>query len=776
MKLLITLFTILNLSLFSQTISIKSKIVDINRHAIPNANIFCGENGTISNDNGYFNITCPKNEKLSIEHISYEPKDLILSSANKTITLNNKDIFVETVIVEGGLHNKIKLNSVDIIKDRLKDLSNHHFEDIINSTATLNYSAGTSRPRYFQIRGIGELSQFAGEGAPHFYVSTIIDNIDFSGIGGIGILDDVNQIEIFKGPQSTSFGPNAMAGVINFISNKPTSTKKFKSSITIGNNNTSKISIIFNNPISNKLYFRTAISKYKNNGFIYNNYTNTNNSNGKDEGLLKISLLRKANKTKTVNYNLFLINLNNKYNQWAPDNNGHITYTDYQGYDKQKTAALSIKRIIKLNKGTLTRISTYSDNKLSYSYDGDWGNNDYWSNPPYNWDANYWGYEYSFPDSTNRRNKQKSKEIRFSNDDITIGGYFSELKETDLRVGWIFAGADSMVSSFDIKNSSIYLHLNDNSKNKTKLNTTFRLDNYTTKNNLSYRIYNWDTYSYDTYDNIKTSVKDNFLGISLNFMHSIDKKNILHFNLSNGYKTAGINQSPNFVDYRYYDTEKAQSIELGYQVKNVNYSMNITSFYIKRINPQFRVFGQLNTSDPTSFDYGTVNGSAGYSRGVEINIVKKNKNNTVYNAFSLLDSYLDEISIDPFPSIQSGGIINCGGRQSAHAPKFKYNIKFEIDLNDLYNGLAAILENNYVHKFYFDDQNDHMADSRNIINFNLNYLSRTKINYNFWIKNLTDKKYQNRGYTFALEPDGVIRDYESYADGRAFGLTIELSQ
>ena len=776
MKQFIILFLVLNLNLFSQNISIKSKIIDINNSPISNANIICGNNGTFSNNLGYFKINCLENQTVSINHISYESKDVISKNIKNTVTLNNKDIFIETVIVDGGLNNRIKLNNVDIIKDKLIDKSNHHFEDIINSTPILNYSAGTSRPRYFQIRGIGELSQFSGEGAPHFYVSTIIDNIDFSGIGGIGLLEDINQIEIFKGPQSTSFGPNAMAGVINFISNKPTSKNTFNSSITVANKNTSKISIILNNPINKKIYFRTAFSKYKTNGFIFNDYTKSNNTNGKDEELFKISLLRKANEKKTINYNFYLINLNNKYNQWAPDNNGYTTYTDYQGYDKQKTLALSIKRIIKLNKGTLTRISTYSDNKITYSYDGDWGNNDYWSNPPYNWDSNYWGYDYSFPDSTNRIKKQKSKEIRFSNDSMTIGGYFSELKETDLRYGWIFAGADSMVSSFDIKNSSIYIHFNDNSENKTQFNATFRLDNYITKNNLSYRIYNWDTFSYDSYNDIETSIKDDFLGINLNFIHRINKKDNLQLILSNGYKTAGINQSPNFTDYRYYDTEKAQSIELGYQQSYSNHSISITAFHIKRINPQLRVFGQLNMLDPTSFDYGTVNGKKGYSRGIDVSIVKRNKTNTIYNSFSLLDTHLDEFSINPFPNIESAGIIYCGGRESAHSPRFKYNIKIDFDLNDLYNGLGASIESNYIHKFYFDDQNNHLANSRNIINFNLKYLSKSKIKYNIWAKNLANTKYETRGYTFALEPDGIIRDYKSYGDRRSFGITIEFSK
>ena len=329
----------LNITLFSQNILFKSKIVDINGEPIPNVNVVCGDIGTVSNDYGYFAIECVNDQQISIKHISYESKDIDLRSNTDTIVLNNKDIYIETVLVDGGFSNKLKLSNVDIINEQLKNKSNQHFEDIINSTPSLNYSAGTARPRYFQIRGIGELSQFSGEGAPHFYVSTIIDNIDFSGIGGVGLLDDIKQIEIFKGPQSTSFGPNAMAGVINFTSNKPTSIKKFKSSLTIGNKNTSKFSATYNSPINNKIFFRTSISKYQTNGFIENNYTNSSNTNSKNEGLVKISLLRKANAVKTVNYNFYLINLDNKYNQWTPDNNGYTTYTDYQGYDKQLSKA-----------------------------------------------------------------------------------------------------------------------------------------------------------------------------------------------------------------------------------------------------------------------------------------------------------------------------------------------------------------------------------------------------------------------------------------------------
>ena len=58
-----------------------------------------------------------------------------------------------------------------------------HFDDVIRKVPNLNYAGGTSRQRFFQIRGIGERSQYAGEGGPMYYVGTVIDNIDLSGMG-----------------------------------------------------------------------------------------------------------------------------------------------------------------------------------------------------------------------------------------------------------------------------------------------------------------------------------------------------------------------------------------------------------------------------------------------------------------------------------------------------------------------------------------------------------------------------------------------------------------
>src|SRR4029453_18191244 len=71
---------------------------------------------------------------------------------------------------------------------------------------------GTSRPRFFQLRGIGELEQY--QGAPNPSVGFLIDEIDFSGVGMPATLFDVDQIEVLRGPQGTRYGANALAGLI----------------------------------------------------------------------------------------------------------------------------------------------------------------------------------------------------------------------------------------------------------------------------------------------------------------------------------------------------------------------------------------------------------------------------------------------------------------------------------------------------------------------------------------------------------------------------------
>ena len=96
-----------------------------------------------------------------------------------------------------------------------------HFGDLADRIPNLTFTGGTSRPRYFQIRGIGENSQYEGE-TPDSAVRFLVDDFDFTGLGTLGSTFDVSQIEVLRGPQAGAFGANAAGGVVRLVTNAPT--------------------------------------------------------------------------------------------------------------------------------------------------------------------------------------------------------------------------------------------------------------------------------------------------------------------------------------------------------------------------------------------------------------------------------------------------------------------------------------------------------------------------------------------------------------------------
>ena len=72
-----------------------------------------------------------------------------------------------------------------------------HFEALIPAIPNFSFAGGTNRARFFQIRGIGERSQFIQPLSTS--VGVMIDNVDFSGAASIASLFDVQQVEVLNG-------------------------------------------------------------------------------------------------------------------------------------------------------------------------------------------------------------------------------------------------------------------------------------------------------------------------------------------------------------------------------------------------------------------------------------------------------------------------------------------------------------------------------------------------------------------------------------------------
>ena len=166
---------------------------------------------------------------------------------------------------ENTLQSEISTSISVLDSETIENAGTQHFEDILSLVPNLNWSGGTNRPRYFQIRGIGERSQY--EGAPNPSVGFIVDDIDFSALGGVATLFDVEQIEVLRGPQGTLFGRNSTAGLVHFISRKPTEEQEGYLNFEYGSYGTNIVETAISGPISDQVRGRLALKYHQDDGF-----------------------------------------------------------------------------------------------------------------------------------------------------------------------------------------------------------------------------------------------------------------------------------------------------------------------------------------------------------------------------------------------------------------------------------------------------------------------------------------------------------------------------
>ena len=102
-------------------------------------------------------------------------------------------------------------------------------------------------------------------------VATFVDGVSRSRSGLVAASDllDIERVEVLKGPQGTLFGKNTTAGLLHMISKKP----GFKdldgsASLSYESNNTVRVKVASNIPVSNTLAFRVAATAAKGDGWM----------------------------------------------------------------------------------------------------------------------------------------------------------------------------------------------------------------------------------------------------------------------------------------------------------------------------------------------------------------------------------------------------------------------------------------------------------------------------------------------------------------------------
>lgn len=635
-------------------------------------------------------------------------------------------------------------NAVTVIgEEQLYDKASQAFIDVLGTAPNVNFSAGASKAKYIQIRGIGERSQFETPINPS--VGLMIDGIDLSYTTLGATLFDVKQIEVLRGPQGTTFGANGLAGVVNVESNAPTRETEGHIEATAGNYNTKAFGAAVGGEISENLLGRFSVYKNTSDGFMKNSYLDRKDVNNIDELAAKAQLRWFASDNHTIDLNLMHADIDNGYDAFALDNS-RTTHSDQPGRDTQKTDALSLKSTYDLDPMRLISKLSYMQSDLIYSYDEDWS---YVGE----FDASLWPYmgfdqyerDIEQGDLDIRALSTESSRLFNGTTEWTLGIYAKQFKEKMDRYHPTDYGAELHFDShYKTKNKAIYAQLDSHLNDKLTLISGIRIEK-------------WEADYSDSHDVIIENDETMVGGkIGLNYQHN---DTLLYYTtLSKGYKPGGVNAGTTLSEEeKTFGTETLWNLEAGVNSSHLDNTLTsrLNLFYGKRKDMQVKLYQE----DLHSFTDYLSNASKGTYYGVESQLdYMPIQTLHLYASLGLLKAEFDEYT----PELE--------GRAPAQSPKYQYNIGFNYFLTENWK-LSTNLEGKG--SYYFSNTHNQKSDAYQLLNTSIEYMHG---NWSaiLWARNITDEDYQVRGFYFANNPaNGYIDElYIQQGNPRTFGLTV----
>ncbi|MCX7865174.1 MAG: TonB-dependent receptor plug domain-containing protein, partial [Novosphingobium sp.] len=98
----------------------------------------------------------------------------------------------------------------------------------------------------------------------------LASNITSGNGAGVGMMFDLQNVQVLKGPQGTLFGRNTTGGAILLVPQRPTDRLEGYIEGTIGNHDAVRGLAVVNVPLTEKLKFRLGVDRNTRDGYINN--------------------------------------------------------------------------------------------------------------------------------------------------------------------------------------------------------------------------------------------------------------------------------------------------------------------------------------------------------------------------------------------------------------------------------------------------------------------------------------------------------------------------
>jgi iron complex outermembrane receptor protein len=708
---------------------------------------------------------------------------------------SNTDTQLDQIIVTSTLRSTPAADvpaSVTVLDQQtLLDAGRTNFADVLALIPNLNWAGDTSLPRYFQLRGIGELEQY--QGAPNPSVGFLIDDIDFSGLGTAGTLYDLDQAEVLRGPQATRYGANALAGLIYLRSAEPTDTLYSRVDLEGGDYNTKSEGAVISGPIDSlDSGFRLAAQHFYTDGYYHDLYLNRNDTNRQDEYTLRGKWTYSPSDQLHIELTALQINIDNGYDAFTIDNSRN-TESDQPGVDSQHSTGVSLRaHYLPSDSIGFTAIATYARSIIKYSFDGDWGNPLLWAPV---------ATVYQFSEIQNRDRTTKTLELRLGTESSQgfgwlVGLYGNQLDESlsDLSLGdYQPLGTppdsandqsdDVINSGYRARNIAAFGELDGDLGTDLRWSLGARGERWSAAYQGTTTDFLGTNTGYTNAPVTPTAIEsvtpatlnpvNDLWGGHASLTYKLDTSQSLYATLSRGYKAGGFNLSQGLLPNQLsFNPESDVNLETGYKADLLDHRLKIDAdvFYLHRHDAQIKTSFQMDPANPNDFVFYTGNAASGHNYGLESDVEWRATDRVSLGAdLGLLQTYFENF----VQQGASGATSVSVSRELPNAPHWQAAV------NATYRdprGPFARIDVTGMGGYYFDlPPNQTTSNPYGLLNAKIGWEMARWSAY-LSGRNLLDKRYPVRGFYFGDVPPNFPNEvYIQLGDPRTWVASVSIN-
>lgn len=663
----------------------------------------------------------------------------------------NSPLFAEEalpeIVVIGDLRQSSELETITSLtvvgSDDVSTKNATHLEEALSFLPNVNYAAGTSRARFFQIRGIGERSQFASPQNPS--VGVLIDGIDLSGAADVAGLLDLDQLEVLRGPQGTRYGASALAGLIYIKSRDPEGSADAELHFGVARYGGKTASGVFNWPLTERTAVRVALEKNESNGYTTNTFLNRDDTNARDEQSI-IAKVRHELDQGRIDWVTRFNNFNNGYDAFSLDNT-RSTLSDEPGRDTHRMVAHGLTWEKPIGSQQLEIHADYVESDLNYSYDEDWAF------------PEIHPYSYSSTDQYERDRTRRSMTVKWSN----------ALASEDQNLNWLI-GAQAANQLVSLTRRYTWLegpYTSDYGYQTRSLFAEFDLPISDRLNLLAGARLEQRNQTFRDSEGVEFNPKDELWSGRLGLQWIFSDQFMTYLSISRGVKSGGFNTDGSLPQsLRSFDPESLIEVETGIRASLADDRIQLKGaiFRADRRDQQIKSSRVTQREDgSTEFVDYLGNAAEGLNQGLEIE-----------GRFLLSDYWRGRFALGllstEFQNFVNEFGENFSGRDQAQAPHYtgQGTLTFEDDW------LTVDLGIEFKDDFYFSDRHNTRSLSYTLINLTSTF-HIGRVDLSLWGRNLTNETVYTRGFgSFGNDPrkDYVTESYFQFGEPRVWGVTV----